>query len=338
VTTPIVVVKGSDGVLVADAVIEVVGELVGDQDRNEVMETFSGDDYELTEAVLAASAVSMFGSRVIVMRNGARFGADEIGPLLTYLADPNPTSSIVLAWEKPLTAGAAAKPFSKKMTEAVKACGGEVRAVDVGSSDRARRGWIDERLAEAAVTLDGAARAAVADALGDDVSRLVGIVRVLEGAFDAGSRLGVDDVAPFLGESGGVPPWDLTDAIDKGDVALAVRTAQRMMVGGERHPLAIMSSVVTHFQRMYRLDGSGVSNERDAAALLGMKGSTYPARKALDGSKRLGSDALARSIELLATADTDLRGATGLPPDAVMEVLVARLAALSRGRKAGSRR
>lgn len=335
---PITVVKGSDPVLVADAVIEVLDAEVGAEDRNEVMETFSGDDYDLNDAILAASAVSMFGRRVIVVRNAARFGADDVGPLVSYLADPNPTSTLVVAWEKPLTTGASSKPFPKKLKDAVAAAGGEVRTVDVGGNDRARRGWIDDQLAGARVTLGVPARKALADALGDDVSRLVGILRVLESSFEAGATLGVSDIEPYLGAAGGVPPWDLTDAIDKGDVAVAVSTAQRMMAGGERHPLQIMASVVTHFQRMFRLDGAGVSNEKDAAALLGMKGSTYPAKKALEGSRRLGTDALNRAISLLAGADADLRGATGLPPEAVLEVLVARLAALSRKRAGAGRR
>ncbi len=333
VSSPIVVVKGSDPVLVADAVVETVDALVGDQDRNEVMETFSGDDYELSDAVLAASAVSMFGSRIIVVRQAARFGADDVGPLVAYLADPNPTTSMVVAWEKPVTPGASAKPFPKKLKDAVVAAGGEVRAIDVGVNDRARRAWIDERIEESEVSLDGRARALVAESLGEGVSRLRGILRVLEASFGPGATLGVAEVQPFLGDAGGVPPWDLTDAIDRGDVAEAVRTAQRMMGGGERHPLQIMSSLVTHFQRMYRLDGANVSNEKAAAALLGMKGSTFPAKKALEGCRRLGSQRLARAIELLADADADLRGRTGLPPDVVLDVLVARVAALSRGRQ-----
>ena len=44
----------------------------------------------------------------------------------------------------------------------------------------------------------------------------------------------------------------------------------------------------------------------------------------------MGHDKIARAISLLAEADLDLRGATALPAETVLEVLVARLAHLSR--------
>ena len=61
-----------------------------------------------------------------------------------------------------------------------------------------------------------------------------------------------------------------------------------------------------------------------------MKGSTFPAKKALAQSKRLGSQKLKTAYGLLADADLALRGAKAWPPELVMEVLVARLANLSR--------
>src|SRR5690606_18345791 len=103
-----------------------------------------------------------------------------------------------------------------------------------------------------------------------------------------GVRLTDSDVEPFLGSAGGVPPWELTDAIDSGNVPDALDKLQRMMVGGDRHPLAIMATLQSHFTRMMRLDGAGARNDKDAAAVLGMKGSTFPAKKALSQGQRLG--------------------------------------------------
>ena len=60
-----------------------------------------------------------------------------------------------------------------------------------------------------------------------------------------------------------------------------------------------------------------------------MKGSTFPARKILGQTRRLGSERVARAIRLLAGADLALRGTVDWPDELVMEVLVARLAALS---------
>ena len=89
-----------------------------------------------------------------------------------------------------------------------------------------------------------------------------------------------------------------------------------------------MATLQTHYLRMARLDGSGVRGEKQAAELLGMKGSTFPAKKALAQTNRLGSDGVKRAVQLLADADRGLRGESGWPPELVMEVLVARLATI----------
>ena len=116
-----------------------------------------------------------------------------------------------------------------------------------------------------------------------------------------------------------------------GNLADAVTNVRRMVRGGGRHPLAVMATLNTHYSRMLRLDGSGIRDEKSAAELLGMKKSTYPARKALDQGRKLGTDRLVRAAGLLARADVDMRGRTAGPAEQVLEVLVARLAAQSAG-------
>ena len=63
------------------------------------------------------------------------------------------------------------------------------------------------------------------------------------------------------------------------------------------------------------------------------------ARFPLEAAQRLGTDGLREAMRLLAQAELDLRGASGLDERTVIDVLVARLAALSRRHQpaAGSR-
>src|SRR3954469_15879792 len=165
--------------------------------------------------------------------------------------------------------------------------------------------------------------------LGEDLGRLGNLLDALGAAYGQGARVSADDLRPFLGEAGSVPPWDLTDAIDSGDTNAAVGALHRMLAAGDRHPLAIMSSLHSHYARMLRLDGAGVRDEAQAAELLGMKGSTFPAKKALTQARRLGHEGVVDAIGLLAEADLDLRKFTkDWPEQLVMEVLVARLSRL----------
>jgi DNA polymerase-3 subunit delta len=209
----------------------------------------------------------------------------------------------------------------------VKAHGGE--QVDT-SPGRKIAAWADEQLRSAGLQVDREATGRLVAWLGDDPQRLVGLVATLVGAFGEGTRLGVEEIEPFLGEGGGVPPWELTDALDRGDIATALAKLRRMLDGGGRHPLVVMATLHGHYARMLQLDGAPVSGERDAAQLLGLRGSTYPARKAMQQARRLGHDRIVDAISLLAAADLDLRGAKAWPEDLVLEVLVARLARLAR--------
>ena len=63
--------------------------------------------------------------------------------------------------------------------------------------------------------------------------------------------------------------------------------------------------------------------------MLGLR-SAYPAKKALGTARRWGSAAIAEAVGLVADAELDLKGASAWAPEAVLEVLVARLCRLAR--------
>ncbi|MGI8756568.1 MAG: DNA polymerase III subunit delta [Acidimicrobiales bacterium] len=344
-TIPVWLVKGSDDVLRGEALTKVVTELVGDSDRTLLVEEVDLDQVvrdrgergldgvDLGPVLDAAQTLPFLTDRrIVVVRHFARFTkGEEVQGLVDYLADPSPTTELVLVWEKPRV-GTASTKVPASLTKAVKAAGGEI--LDSGATTgRGFSGWVGEQFTASGLDVGPQVRDLVAARLGEDAGAIVGLIERLKGAYGTGARLGPDEVEPFLGEAGGVPPWDLTDAIDKGDVPLALDRLQRMMVGGSRHPLAVMATLQSHYLRMLRLDGAGVRGEKEAADVLAMKGSTFPAKKALTQANRLGGAGVRRAVGLVADADVDLRGARAWPGEMVMEVLVARLARLSRSRR-----
>lgn len=325
---PVHLVKGDDDVLLRDAAREVVHALTGDLDAGLTVEEvgrerFSPPDADASIVPLVDAAQTppfLTDRRVVVGRDIEMFTkAAQVAPLVDYLADPLPTTSLVLVWS--------GGRVPKSLLDAIKACKG----VQVDTSPgRKIAGWVDEQVAASGLRLDRAAIDRLVGWLGDDPQRLVGVLGTLVGSFGSGSRLGEADIEPFLGEAGGVPPWELTDALDRGDIPTALAKLRRMTAGGGRHALQVMATLQSHYGRMLALDGAAVAGEKDAAALLGMKGSTFPARKALSQARKLGHDRVVRAIDLLATADLDLRGGKAWPDGLVLEVLVARLARLAR--------
>jgi DNA polymerase-3 subunit delta len=312
---PVHLLKGDDPTLLADALHALVVELSGD-DPNSV-EDLGAEDTGVDTAVEAAQTPAFLADRrVVVLRDVGRFRTEEVQPLVAYLQDPMPTTVLVLV------AGGGQTPA--KLVDAVKKVG---KVHDVGAgTGKARAQWITRALEHAPVALDRDAKGLLADHIGEDVGRIGTLLDALAAAYGEGANVTSDMLGPFLGAAGSVAPWDLTDAIDRGDTETALVQLHRMLEAGERHPLVVLSTLHRHFSAMLRLDGANVRTDAEAAALTGT--GPYPAKKALAQSRRLGPAGVARAITLLAEADLDLRGARAWPDELILEVLVARLSKL----------
>jgi DNA polymerase-3 subunit delta len=308
-------VDGDDVTLVGNEVRRLVAELAGDHADLSV-EDFWGDDVDL-DAVTSACVTPPFlvDRRVVVLRDAGRFSTEDLAPLLAYLDNPLPTTALVVA--------AGGGKLAPRLVSAIKKVG-HVVATGAG---RDTRGWVEAQLRQAPLRVEPAARAALAEHLGQDLGRLPTLIDTLVAVFGEGASVGVEDVAPYLGEAGSVQPWDLTDAIDRGETEAALRALHRLLEAGDRHPLVILPILHRQVGPIVTLDGAGATTEGQAAAVLGIEPgrSTFPAKKALATLRRWGPDGAARAIQLIADADLDLRGESTWPGETVLEVLVARL-------------
>ena len=313
---------GDDESILITAVGEVVRRLLGDEDRTLALDEFDGPEYTLGAVVDSAQTPPFLTEkRVVVARGVGRFTADDVGVLVSYLTDPAPTTELVLV-------GGGGR-LAKQVTDAVKKSGGTVIDSSPPSRPKDRQAWVAEQATAAGVRLDPQSVHLLSSWLGEDAGRLQGILETLLSTYGADAAIRPAQIEPFLGEAGGVAPWDLTDAIDKGETTTALRMLHRMMGAGERHPLAVLSILHGHYVKMLSLDGSGARDEASAAEAMGIKPG-FPARKALDQYRRLGGNGVSRAVGLLAQADLDLKGLRDLPGELVMEVLVARLSRLAR--------
>src|SRR4029077_17360324 len=105
----------------------------------------------------------------------------------------------------------------KALIDAVKKSGGEINDTTPPTRARERGGWFEEQVIAAGLRLDHQALSLLASWLGEDAGRVQGILETLTSTYGDSRILKVVDVEPFLGDAGGVPPWDLTDAVDRGD-------------------------------------------------------------------------------------------------------------------------
>jgi len=312
-------ITGDDESLVHTAVTELVHRLVGDGDRTMMVDDFGGDEYALRAVVDAAQTMPFLtDKRVVVARDVGRFNADEVLPLVAYLKDPLPSTDLVLV--------SGGGRLAKTVTDAAKAAGAITTNTAPPTSKRDRSLWIEEQVAGAGLRLEPKAQAVLADWMGEEAGRLAGVLDTLTSVYGTAGKLSADDIEPFLGDPGSGPPWDLTDAIDRGDTKTSLELLSRLTQS--RHPLQVMAALHSHYVKLLKVDGTDANSEIAVAEVLGIKPG-FPARKVLDQYRRLGGGGVARAISLLAQADLDLRGQRDLPEELVMEVLVARLSRLA---------
>jgi DNA polymerase-3 subunit delta len=315
-------VDGDDPSLVGEAVRSLVDELLGEADRAIAVEEYAGEEIDLTAVADACRTPAFLADRrIVVVRDIGRWATEELAPVLSYLEDPLPTTRLVL-----VGGGGRVAP---KLLAAVKAKGHVVTTQVTGKEAKA---WLHQRIRSSPVRLDPPAEALLEAHLGEDLSRLSALLDVLVAAYGEGARLGAEDVSPYLGDAGGVPPWDFTDAIEAGQSEVALGYLHRLLGAGERHPLVVLAVLARHVQAMMKVDGADIAGESDAARAMGIAPgrSTYPAKKALTAARRLGSARIAEAVGLVADAELALKGSIDWAPELVLEVLVARLCRLFR--------
>ena len=324
-------IRGDEPSIVSRELEKLTVSLLENEDKSLVVEELLEDDYQTDSEIYSVeSLVSAIQTvpfltrkRIVIGRDFARFSKKEdLEPLFAYMKDPIETNYLILVWEK----GAKlqrANQIPKSLIEAVNGCG-EVIDIRVG---RKVNGWIREQVGESSIMLDEASITLLEKSVGEEIARIPAILATLESVFGSGSDLQSSDIEPYIGQAGNVVPWELTDRITTGNAASALGILTRMQGNGAQHQMQILGFLSNHYFRILQLSGrSGVTSE-EAANLLGDK-SAYRAKKTLSEANRLGPEKSKRAIQLLAEADVNLRGGTGVPAETVMEVLVARLSSL----------
>lgn len=340
----ILLLKSPDMSLLSQAVTEAVSEFLGDESKEAALSRFDEQNYLLTPetgpprkdisvVVEAAQTPPMLASkRVVLARDLAFFGAAKaaFAPLLKYLESPSPDSAMILVWEATGTSTQAPPRLPQALSAAVRDAGGEVRDISPGRSNkRGPNDWFDQQLDKSGVRLNGRARAMVWDWLGDKHSSLAGLLETLAATYGTERILEEGEVRQFLSKSeeGSIPIWNLTDAIDEGKRDVALGTLRRLLGNGTYEPIQIIFSLHRHFEQMLRLDGVEELSETAVVNALGLSPNLkFKAKKIAGQTRKLGSEKIARSIRFIANADLDVRGRSGLDPEIVLEVLVARLA------------
>ncbi|MBK9032885.1 MAG: DNA polymerase III subunit delta [Myxococcales bacterium] len=243
----------------------------------------------------ACQTLPMMGAtRMVYVRDLAPMAADELASLIPYLAAPSP-STVLFA-------------VTSKLDKRLKFYAAASKRGYVHELVAPKRvdGWIRTEAERRGVRLAADAVARLADAIGNDLSRLALTIDQL--ALYAGAQpVTADDVDDLVADTRERSVFELTDAIGAGNAAAAL-VAVASLAEQRQSAIGVLAMLGRHLRQLElvhvaRAEGVG---PRELPARLGVP--PFVVDKLTSQARRYRPSALARAIELVAAADWAMKG------------------------------
>jgi len=228
---PIALLHGPDPQLLDDALAAATRGLFRDAGEAALgREVFEGAEAAMDDVVRAASTLPfMTTMRLVVVRRCQALPAKGADTLAAYARDPNPSSCLLLLAEESLAASRDRRDHW--LLTAVPAAAIVSLAMREGRSAEA---WLRQRAGAEGLTVSEEAARLLVQWVGDDGASLLGEARkaALAGGGD-NVAVGVKEVTAVVGEHRLSGVFDLTRAVQRREVGVALRTLDRLLATEE---------------------------------------------------------------------------------------------------------
>ncbi len=228
---PIALLHGPDPQLLDDALAAATRGLFRDPGEAALgREVFEGAEAAVDDVVRAASTLPfMTTMRLVVVRRCQALPAKGADTLAAYARDPNPSSCLLLLAEESLAASRERRDHW--LLTAVPAAAIVSLAMREGRSAEA---WLRQRAGAEGLTVSEEAARLLVQWVGDDGASLLGEARkaALAGGSD-NAAVGVKEVTAVVGEHRLSGVFDLTRAVQRREVGVALRTLDRLLATEE---------------------------------------------------------------------------------------------------------
>jgi len=291
----------------------------------------AGKEGESGEDVVAAcnAGTLLLGERLVLVtevdgrrddrgRLAGGWKAADVEAVVDYLRAPAPGTVLCLVAEE-----------LRQDSVLAKACrsAGDVLVWEV---DRKKVGeWVAKSFAERGVKVEREAVDALVECVGEDKLALALEIDKLAIWAD-GEPVGAEEVRRVAAPYHEIPPWELTDAWGKHDIAGALAAMEAMLDrpdgaarGGAAGLSALLAGHLAKLTRMKAMLEAGVRS-KDAATKLGLK--PYPAQKLARQVDELSVEELRDATVRLARLDHALKGGSRLAPELELQLAVADVA------------
>lgn len=264
---PVALLHGGDAQLLDDALAVTTRGLFPDAGSAAMgREVLDGREVSAAEVTRAAQTLPfMTGRRLVAVRRCQALAAKGAEPLVAYLRDPSPTSCLLLLADEPLTASRERKT-DHWLLQAVPASSVVTLPAREG---RTLPAWLRQRAALEGLTVSDEAARLLVEWLGEDGATLLGEARKAALVGGADNRtVGVKEVTAVVGEHRLHDVFELTRAVERRDLAQALKILDRLLATEE--PMRLLALLVNDVRTSWSvadLAARGQSVEQIARAL-----------------------------------------------------------------------
>ena len=294
---PVYLVHGPELLLREEALAEISQAVLdpGLADFNE--DRFEAGQTSVPEVVAAAQMLPIMAERrLVILRDVGKIKADALKPLAEYLADPSPSTTLVLEAEK-VDMRRAPFPQIKKIGAVV-----DCKA----PYENRLPGWIQNRVRNMGRRIDPGAAQFLASYTGANLSTLA--AELEKAAIYAGNGvIDIEAVSETVGAGRVHTVFELTDALGDRRPAAALKALSTLLDAGEA-PLKIQAIIVRHYRMLWKASGA---RGGDLARTLGV--APFLAKKLAAQVRRYGEEELSDSFRRFAQVDLDLKGGASSP-------------------------
>ena len=225
---PIALLHGGDSQLLDDALDVATRGLFPDRALAAWgREVFDGRERGVDEIVRSAMTLPLgSGRRLVAVRRAQALAAKGADALTVYAASPNPATCLLLLADEPLRASRERRVDHWLLAGLPATAIGELPT----RGSRELAGWLRQRAALEGLTVTDEAARLLVELTGEDTATLLGEARKAALAGGPDNRaVGVKDVGAIVGERRLDAIFDLTRAVERRDLAGALKTLDRLL-------------------------------------------------------------------------------------------------------------
>lgn len=308
---PIYIFHGPNTLLIEQALEKLKLKVVGDSE-DFAYHVLRGDEVKGKEIANAARTVPMLATeQLIVVRRADALSADDQAALLPYIADPNPSTCLVLVATK----------IDKRLKFFAQANKRGLLFEAAAISERDLTTWIIGRSRAHGMRMAPNVAHILGDSTGTDAATVEDALERLRLYLGDRSEARAEDIEAVVSASRVRSVFELTDALGQRNTAGALRTLLNMLQNREA-PLRLLATLATHMRRLVvvkdLLDQIS-SQSPELASEMGVP--PFLARKLADQSHHFSKPELRRAMLRLAQTDLELKSARRAD-DIVLEEMI----------------